>query len=1214
MAIQWINKFRGHLLIAVLALTFSACGGDGGGGEPPPGGGEVPPDIALGVQINNKPIVYGEFDLDGKNVDGSNRTEDFVDLTAGAFPTTSPADVPTTKTWHIRYQPPGSNVQVPQLTANGNGYNFYPDKTVEGTYVLELEFTAEGFEGSVSTLTTVDVYKSSTVSASQMAWITYHANRKTGCVNCHNPTTAPSFTNKLVLTRPADHIDAGDTCQACHTIRGFDVLFFVDHEQILGNCKSCHDGQTSISGHIIIGQSPYHIQTDAECDECHDTTSFLKLEADGTFNHDAVDTEPCSRCHDGIRAKGKKVGHTPTNAECNVCHLNFNSFVGGADHGAITEATRCDSCHGAPDGKGGLIATGQEQAANHPDTGTLDCRQCHSVTHFKFAPGEFNHRSVINIVTEEPCVRCHDGNHTAAGALGQDNTTHDHTADVNSLQCQLCHSTDYFKPASVDHTQLVIDHARCDDAGCHDVKPVGQTPRGLTPNHIDLNLLGTDANGKVLDCITCHEAGGNFANGLFAHDTYLTIVPNVSSDPIACSTCHDDTHAIGQAINHIPTNSQDCVICHSTTTFAGATVDHTGLTTCKECHSAGNGATPQTRNHVPTTGECISCHAYPSFKPVTQFDHNAVDTSSCKACHDGSYVNIGAKAKNPDTHIPTVADCDTCHKETTTFTTGNYDHAGVTTGCRGCHNGNFTTTNGDIKGMTSNHIPVTTDCSNCHSAYPAAWITIKGPAEVHKGIISNCQSCHADGNTFAGNPPSKPNDAIHNATTSDCNACHVTPASLAGATFKTSANLDHTDAAVTTKNCYDCHLKTGIPDPQYNGTAQAMPQDQRHLALSPTQDCSACHAAGGSFIPAIFDHNNIAPTKRCDDCHGNTNPTGNDIAAKGYNSATHLDPAGRDCRECHNTTSFVGGFFDHSGVKPTDVCGDCHNSGGAPGKPIYHVPTADDCRACHQTTGWIPATFDHNQSQIGGKRCDSCHGFVPTGATKPVATGKTANHVVTNQDCGTCHTTDVWIPANFSHANLGPNDSCGTSTCHGSGGSGKQQPPTHFNDPTGRDCRACHNTTTFVGGTFDHLNISGRCDTCHNGAKASGRDTPPGHIAYDAALDCGYCHDNPPAPFTSIVSFDHTGVTGVDYDKMDGHRRNPTCTACHGNKIVHPFVWKFGSTNGNPTLENSCAGCHKNNFRSNGSHNGGRNGTVEQNKDCSGGGRGCHKVSSSGFG
>jgi hypothetical protein len=44
-----------------------------------------------------------------------------------------------------------------------------------------------------------------------------------------------------------------------------------------------------------------------------------------------------------------------------------------------------------------------------------------------------------------------------------------------------------------------------------------------------------------------------------------------------------------------------------------------------------------------------------------------------------------------------------------------------------------------------------------------------------------------------------------------------------------------------------------------------------------------------------------------------------------------------------------------------------------------------------------------------------------------------------------------------------------------------------------------------------------------------------------------------------------------------------------------------------------CAACHANDFRRKGRHIGGENGTVEQNKDCSGGGRGCHSVSNSDF-
>jgi hypothetical protein len=158
--------------------------------------------------------------------------------------------------------------------------------------------------------------------------------------------------------------------------------------------------------------------------------------------------------------------------------------------------------------------------------------------------------------------------------------------------------------------------------------------------------------------------------------------------------------------------------------------------------------------------------------------------------------------------------------------------------------------------------------------------------------------------------------------------------------------------------------------------------------------------------------------------------------------------------------------------------------------------------------------------------------------------------------------------------------------------------PAHIT--TSLDCRECHTTATFVGGTWVHdASTVGMCDTCHNDVDGVATAKPAtGHINTD--MQCDTCHSTGAwAP----TSFSHDPLGNYPGD----HRRALVCGSCHGNIITTPFVYRYSQ------YAPDCAACHAGDFKRVGRHNGGENGTVEQNKDCSGGGTGCHRVTSSDF-
>ncbi|MEQ1539733.1 MAG: cytochrome c3 family protein, partial [Sphingorhabdus sp.] len=152
----------------------------------------------------------------------------------------------------------------------------------------------------------------------------------------------------------------------------------------------------------------------------------------------------------------------------------------------------------------------------------------------------------------------------------------------------------------------------------------------------------------------------------------------------------------------------------------------------------------------------------------------------------------------------------------------------------------------------------------------------------------------------------------------------------------------------------------------------------------------------------------------------------------------------------------------------------------------------------HFSTGF-PLTGGHARVT-----CESCHkGGVFEGAPTRCAgchdniraTGKNSNHITTQRECDTCHTTNVWAISRFDHS--GVTETC--LTCH----DGVKAVGKSANHPQSSNrCEDCHNTNNFSDATFDHSGVSGNCFSCHNGVKASGKS--PSH--FTSSNQCEDCH------------------------------------------------------------------------------------------------------------
>jgi hypothetical protein len=268
-----------------------------------------------------------------------------------------------------------------------------------------------------------------------------------------------------------------------------------------------------------------------------------------------------------------------------------------------------------------------------------------------------------------------------------------------------------------------------------------------------------------------------------------------------CSSCHNATYAFAnanpQGVTHIPT-VLNCVSCHKSGftnwTVPLANMDHTGQTgKCSTCHSGGylsENAQAKPATHIPTTQQCDFCHAggYLAWSATPRMSHTGL-SGQCSTCHSGGYLSQNAQMK-PVTHIPTTAQCDSCHLSTTIWTSVKHITVGVTGQCKTCHNGAYVSSG--AQGVSSNHIPYESQilagssmsCDACHSGF-VTWTSEKMNHNNSQGNGSGfCVGCHRSGLSYGGRAQKKSLTHDKSSGVTDCSqsGCHR-PLGTRGSTY-----------------------------------------------------------------------------------------------------------------------------------------------------------------------------------------------------------------------------------------------------------------------------------------------------------------------------------------------------------------------------------------------------------------------------------------------
>jgi Cytochrome c7 and related cytochrome c len=905
-----------------------------------------------------------------------------------------------------------------------------------------------------------------------------HGQVSAPCATCHDGVRTAG--------KSVNHPQTSNNCERCHAVGVAFTAIRMNHAETSAPCATCHTGSTAV------GKSATHIQTNQPCDFCHKSTATFKL---ARFDHTGI-IDGCASCHNGTKAIGKTPSHIPTNLPCESCHTSTTSFaVVTMNHTGIT--TGCGSCHD------NLKAKGKASYAKHIPT-AQSCETCHANTQFiAFGPGTpMNHVGITG-----GCATCHDN----VLALGKASfPSHLQT----NLPCESCHkSFASFHFATFNHTGTTTG---C--AGCHD---------------------GTHAVGKsayathittAQPCEFCHTLPITKTNfTAWGPGTPM----NHAGITAGCASCHNGTNAGGTSAyaTHIPT-AQACELCHTlaitktnfTACGPGSPMNHAGLpaTGCASCHD-GTMALGKSSfaKHVATSAPCESCHTlaitktFKAWGPGTPMSHAAV-TSGCASCHDGTQaLGKSSYAK----HVATSQPCETCHTLPVTLTSftawgpnSPMNHAGITSGCASCHDGNQALG----KASYAKHITTALACETCHSTTNfVAW----GPGTPmnHTGITTGCASCHNGTNALG-----KSSYASHPVTTQPCETCHSNTNFVA---WGPNTPMNHT--GITT-GCATCH----------NGTI-ALGKSFYAQHVPTTLSCESCHTLPitKSFTAwgpgTVMNHNGA--TTGCATCH-------NDLNALGKASyAGHLVTTAA-CESCHTlaiTKSYTawgpGTKMTHAGI--STGCGSCHNGVTASGQTKYatHISTTLSCEVCHTLpvtkttfTAWGPNTPMNHTGISGG--CATCHN-----GTNALGKASYAGHITTSLPCESCHTNTnfvAWGPGTpMNHSGI----TAGCATCHDNiQAKGKAFLPTHV--ATIQPCETCHKSTiSFKISTFNHTGITTGCakSGCHDGVTTGvvGKTTYPMHIP--TTQSCEVCHTNFTA-FGPNTPMNHVGIT-------------TGCATCHNN-------------------------------------------------------------------
>jgi len=455
-----------------------------------------------------------------------------------------------------------------------------------------------------------------------------HGSLDIACQNCHasqvwKPLRAtPEFDHNTQTHYPLLGQHRKVACATCHVTPVF--------SETPQTCTNCH-------------ADIHRRQFGALCENCHSVQGW-RIQLTSIRQHEnrfplagAHSQTTCESCHRGA-ASGKFIGLTTS---CVGCHASDYTAAKSVDHAAAGFSTKCEGCHTLNRWQS-AGAQFDHSRTQFPLTGlhsSLSCSSCH--TQNRFAG------------TSATCISCHLTKFNAT-------TAPNHVTAGFPQDCQLCHSTRSWRPASFDHSRtqfpLLGAHTTATCESCHTQGRFAGTPTGCVSCHVAEYNATVSPNHLAAafpqQCQLCHTSvqwqGATFDHSKTrfpltgAHTSVQCLNCHVGNKftgtPTACYSCHASAFTSVANPNHVAAGfPTTCESCHTTTTWTGARLSHkfpiySGAhagkwQTCNDCH---------TNSSNYTVFSCVNCHAHD--RVIMDDKHRGrtgyvYDSLACYGCH-----------------------------------------------------------------------------------------------------------------------------------------------------------------------------------------------------------------------------------------------------------------------------------------------------------------------------------------------------------------------------------------------------------------------------------------------------------------------------------------------------------------------------------------------------------------------------------------------------
>ena len=411
--------------------------------------------------------------------------------------------------------------------------------------------------------------------------------------------------------------------------------------------------------------------------------------------------------------------------------------------------------------------------------------------------------------------------------------------------------------------------------------------------------------------------------------------------------------------------------------------------------------------------------------------------------------------------------------------------------------------------------------------------------------------------------------------------------------------------------CENCHTSTSWkpirPVPDFNHTETRFPLRGLHVSV----DCRVCHTkrifsdVGTKCADCHADIHKRQFGGKCDSCH---TVRGWRVSMQSVKQHQNRFPllgahAAVDCSSCHKEAA--SGRY----VGLSTECASCHLKDYLNNKVLDHqaAKLPLQCEECHKLDSWRGATFDHARFSgfaLAGAHarlaCENCHAgghFAGTPANcyschaKDYAGTTDPNHVKAGfpHYCSPCHNSSSWVGASFDHgartgfALTGAHARASCDRCHIAG--------RYAGTP--QDCHSCHTKDYEATTNPDHrkANFPTGCSDCHSTERWQGAKFDHGLARFPltgahTTLACSACHkggvfaDTP----TACVSCHLAAFTNTRNPNHAAAGFPQDCTLCHtaaqwkGAQFDHNTAAKFPLTGAHVSV--NCSECHKkNSFR-----------------------------------